>query len=97
VKRATVHTPEHEELVLLLHDLRLKSGLTQAEAAAALERPQTYVSAVEVGRRGIDLVQVREFCRIYGVTFPTFATLYESYLDRRESQKRPPRLTRRSS
>lgn len=82
---------------MLLHDLRLKSGLTQVEAAAALERPQTYVSAVEVGRRGIDLVQVREFCRIYGVTFPNFALLYEAYLARRESQKRPPRLSRKSS
>ena len=95
MKRATVHTPEHEELVLLLHDLRLEAGLTQAEAAEALGRPQTYVSAVEVGRRGVDLVQIREFCLVYGITFPKFAKRYEDYLTQRQSRKRPPRLARK--
>lgn len=97
MKRATVHTPEHEELVLLLHDLRLEAGLTQAEAAAALGRPQTYVSAVEVGRRGVDLVQIREFCGIYGLAFPVFAQRYEDYLSRRESKRRPPRGGRKAA
>ena len=96
MKRATVHGPEHRELVLLLHDLRLKAGLSQVEAAAALNRPQTYVSAVEVGRRGVDLVQIREFCRLYGLTFPEFAVLFEDRLAAGESSRRPPRRPRKA-
>lgn len=96
MKRASIHTPEHSELVLLLKDLRLKAGLSQAEVAEALERPQTYVSAIEVGQRGVDLVQVRELCRLYGVDFIAFAKLFEERLKSRESERRPPRRRRRS-
>lgn len=96
MKRASIHTPEHAELVLLLQDLRLKAELSQADVAEALQRPQTYISAVEVGRRGVDLVQVRELCRIYGITFPAFAELFEERISAKESERRPPRRRRRS-
>lgn len=96
MKRKTVHSPEHLELTTLLFDLRRRANLTQTEAAAALGRPQTYISAVEVGRRNLDLVQVREFCVLYGVTFPRFAVLFEQRLKAMESHRRPPRLTRKS-
>lgn len=94
MKRASIYAPEHKELVTLLHDLRLEAGLSQAEVAVALDRPQTYVSAVEVGRRGVDLIQVREFCTLYGVAFPKFAVLFEERLAAQESKRRPPRRRR---
>lgn len=96
MKRTSIHSPEHAELVLLLKDLRLRSGLSQAEVAEALDRPQTYVSAIEVGQRGIDLLQVREMCGLYGLAFPKFAELFEARLNSQESAKRPPRRRRRS-
>ena len=94
MKRASIYAPEHRELVTLLHDLRLKAGLSQAEVATTLDRPQTYVSAVEVGRRGLDLIQIREFCALYGVPFPKFAVLFEERLTAQESKRRPPRRSR---
>jgi transcriptional regulator with XRE-family HTH domain len=97
MKRATIYTPEHAELVLLLKDLRLKAGLSQAEVAETLERPQTYVSAVEVGQRGVDLLQVRELSAIYGMSLPAFVELFEERLKTQESERRPPRRRRRSS
>lgn len=95
MKRKGIHSAEHRELVTLLFDLRREIDLTQAEAAEALGRPQTYVSAVEVGRRGVDLVQVREFCAVYDVSFPKFAERYEKRLKAATSQERPPRLSTR--
>lgn len=96
MKHASIHTAEHAELVLLLKDLRLKAGLSQVEVAEALDRPQTYVSAIEVGQRGIDLLQVRELCELYGLGFPKFAELFEARLKSKESTKRPPRRRRKS-
>ncbi|GAB2577798.1 helix-turn-helix transcriptional regulator [Dyella jejuensis] len=95
MKRKSIHSLEHKELVTLLFDFRRQADMTQAEAAEALGRPQTYVSAVEVGRRGIDLVQVREFCAVYDVSFPKFAEHYEKRLKAATSQERPPRLSTR--
>ncbi len=77
MKRASIYTAEHGALVSLLRELRLEAGLSQAEVATRLGRPQTYVSAVEVGERGLDLLQVRELAAVYGLEFPTFAAALE--------------------
>ncbi|GLQ98777.1 helix-turn-helix domain-containing protein [Dyella mobilis] len=95
MKRKGIHSPEHRELVALLFDLRRKRDLTQSEAAEALGRGQTYVSAVEVGRRGIDLLQIREFCAVYDTGFVEFAEQFEKRLKAATSKDRPPRLSPR--
>src|SRR5579871_5834324 len=95
MKRKGIHSAEHRELVTLLFDLRRKADMTQMQVAQALGRPQTYISALEVGRRGIDLMQVRELCEVYGVSFPRFADHYERRLKAAVSQQRPPRLSSR--
>lgn len=92
MKRASLYSPEHAALVELLRDLRLENGLSQTEAANALDRPQTYVSAVEVGQRGVDLLQVRELCAVYGTTLPKFAVELERRIQGRPY--RPPRRPR---
>lgn len=92
MKGASLHSAEHKVLIELLKDLRLESGLSQTAAAEAIKRPQTYVSAVEIGERGLDLLQVRELAEAYGVPFMTFMTLLERRLKRRTY--RPPRLVR---
>ena len=95
MKRKGIHSAEHRELVTLLFDLRRKADLTQAQAATALGRPQTYISALEVGRRGVDLLQIRELCAVYGVSFLQFAERYEKRLKAATSAERPPRLSTR--
>lgn len=80
MRRASIHTPEHALLVALLRDRRLEAGLTQQEAAARLGRPQSYVSSIETGDRGLDLFQVRELAALYGVDFLTFAAELEQRL-----------------
>lgn len=92
MKRTSLHTPEYAAVVALLRDLRLEAGLSQAEAAEKVDRPQTWLSALEVGGRGLDLVHVRELAAVYGVDFPTFASRLEERL--KEQPYRPPRRRR---
>ena len=80
MRRASIHTPEHALLVALLRDRRLEAGLTQQEAAARLGRPQSYVSSIETGDRGLDLFQVRELAALYGGDFLAFAAELEARL-----------------
>jgi transcriptional regulator with XRE-family HTH domain len=58
-----------------LRAARLNSGLKQTEIAEALGKTQTYVSKAEAGERRIDVVELQEFAKIYGVplTFFQFA------------------------
>jgi len=95
MKHSSLYSHEHQVLVLLLRDLRLEAGLSQVDVATAIGRPQAHVSAIEVGRRGLDLLQVREFAELYGVNLVRFATLFEERL--RAMPYRPPRRARKDA
>jgi transcriptional regulator with XRE-family HTH domain len=62
----------------MLLDARVAAGLTQLEAATELGLAQTFISKIEVSERKIELVVVRDLCRIYGVDFLDFVTAFES-------------------
>lgn len=55
------HTPEHTVLMNVLIRAREKCGLTQAEVAKALGKPQSFIAKIEVGERRLDVL---EFCAI---------------------------------
>lgn len=48
-----------------LREARRVAGLTQAEVAAKLRRPQSFVSKCESGERRVDVVELTEFARLY--------------------------------
>jgi transcriptional regulator with XRE-family HTH domain len=92
MKRTSLHTPEYAALVALLRDLRLEAGLSQAETAEKVDRPQTWLSALEVGGRGLDILHVRELVAVYGLDFPDFAMRLEATI--KAQPYRPPRRRR---
>lgn len=53
----SLRTNRHRVLCELLVEARNKAGLIQAELARQLGKPQSYVSKIEIGERGIDLVE----------------------------------------
>lgn len=55
---------EYEAFRRMLIEARHKSGLTQAELAEAIGRPQSFVSKYETGERRLDVV---EFVRITSI------------------------------
>ena len=54
----SVFTDDYKLFLRLLVDARKRAGLTQAELARALARPQSYVSKFERGERRIDVVEL---------------------------------------
>ena len=53
----SIHSPEHQKLRELLIAARKKAGLTQAEVAERLGRPQSFVAKYEGGERRLDVVE----------------------------------------
>ena len=62
---STAHSPEYQYLLARLREARLAAGLTQAEAAEALKRPQSFVSKCESGERRIDAIELYWFAHLY--------------------------------
>lgn len=56
----SVFTPRYARLRELLVDARAQAGLTQADLAGRLGRPQSYVSKYERGERRLDVVEFLE-------------------------------------
>ncbi len=49
-----------------LKEARRRAGLTQAEVAATLHKPQSFVSKCESGERRIDVIELEDFAKLYG-------------------------------
>jgi transcriptional regulator with XRE-family HTH domain len=63
----TIHSREYQALIALLRDAREGSGLSQADLAHRLGRPQSWVSKVEIGERRLDLEELRQVCEALDV------------------------------
>ena len=50
----------------MLIDARLQAGLKQADVAAQLGKPQSYVSKIERGERGMDVIEFLEIAQAIG-------------------------------
>ena len=72
--RATVarRSSEYARFLRRLRLARERAGLSQAEAARRLGKRQAYVWKSEVGERRVDVIEVKEFARIYGVPIMFF-------------------------
>lgn len=66
----TIYRPEHTALLNLLRKHRKAAGLTQVDCSKALNRPQSFMSDVENGTRRLDIVQLRDLCKVLGVSLP---------------------------
>jgi transcriptional regulator with XRE-family HTH domain len=72
-------SPE-ERLLKLLRTVRGEAGLTQNEVAQALGQPQSFVSKFESGERRLDVLELREVCRVLGLTLGDFVKRLEQEL-----------------
>jgi transcriptional regulator with XRE-family HTH domain len=55
-----------------LKEARQLAGFTQANAAATLKRPQSFVSKCESGERRIDVIELDDFAKLYGKAIQFF-------------------------
>ena len=56
----SIFTRRYGRLRLLLVEARRSAGLSQAELAAKLRRPQSFVSKYERGERRVDVIEFLE-------------------------------------
>lgn len=63
--KKTIYSDEHRRLVGRLKKARIAVGLDQTETARLLGKTQSYISKIESGQRRIDMVQLKEFARLY--------------------------------
>lgn len=63
----------YEVFLRRLRKAREQANLTQAQVAARLGKPQSFVSKVETGERRLDFLEVAELAAIYRVPVDFFA------------------------
>jgi transcriptional regulator with XRE-family HTH domain len=63
----TQHTTAYKKLTAALRKARENAELTQADVAGRLGLYASFVSKVEAGERRIDVIELAQFCKVYGV------------------------------
>ena len=61
------HSREYESFRALLVEARKKAGLSQAQLARKLSRPQSFVSKFERGERRLDVVEFKAIAEALNV------------------------------
>ncbi|MBF1032406.1 MAG: helix-turn-helix transcriptional regulator [Candidatus Nanosynbacter sp.] len=61
----SVYNDDYKKLIERLKQARLDAGLSQQVVADELNKPQSYVSKVESGDRRLDIIEVKEFAKLY--------------------------------
>lgn len=65
VMSTSVYNDDYKKLIERLRQARLDAGLSQQVVADELNKPQSYVSKVESGDRRLDIIEVKEFAKLY--------------------------------
>jgi transcriptional regulator with XRE-family HTH domain len=63
----------YQQFLSRLREARRQAGLTQAEVAQKLGKPQSFVSKCESGERRVDVVELLAFSSIYRVDLAFFS------------------------
>ena len=56
---------QHEQLAMALTRARRHCGLTQAEAASALGKTQSFLSRIENGTRRLEVIELLRLCEVF--------------------------------
>ena len=68
----TIHTDEYKKIANKLKKVRLSSGFTQLEVSRKLNKPQSYISKVENGEQRIDILELKNFAKLYKTSIDYF-------------------------
>lgn len=66
-KKKSLFSPRYDEFLKLLREARIAAGLSQRGAAKKLNRTQSFISKSESGERRVDVIELVDFLRAYGV------------------------------
>ena len=72
--KKTRYTRKYAQVLTALRQHRKQAGLTQKEVAKKFDSHASFISKIESGERRIDVVELAEFCKIYGVSLSEFVS-----------------------
>jgi len=72
------YSPSQEKVQKILREMRLETGMRQADLATLLDQPQSFVSKYEAGERILDFLEMRQVCAAMGFTMLEFINRFES-------------------
>lgn len=62
----SIHQHPYGAAVRLLIDIRKSKQITQSELAARLQKPQSYISKIELSERRVDIIELIDILRALG-------------------------------
>ncbi|RZG89698.1 XRE family transcriptional regulator [Acinetobacter pittii] len=74
----SIHDPRYQDLIKKLIDLRESKNVTQVELARRLNKPQSYVSKIEILERRIDVIELCDWLNSIDVKITEFITQLDS-------------------
>ena len=69
---SNIYSNEYKEIIKRLRSARIEVGLTQAQVAKELGKPQSYISKSEAGERRLDITELNKFARLYKMNINIF-------------------------
>jgi transcriptional regulator with XRE-family HTH domain len=77
----SIWSREQAVLAGLLREMREEAGLSQVRVAELLDEPQPFVSRYESGERRLDLVELRQICRVLGIALGDLVRRFEGRVE----------------
>jgi len=75
--RSGVKARRRKVLLGLLRDARREAGMRQADVAAKMGKPQSFVSNYESGERRLDLLELQTLCEVLGIKLVDFVKRFQ--------------------
>jgi transcriptional regulator with XRE-family HTH domain len=82
----SIHSAQYAAFLRVFRQARKRAGLTQVQLAKRLGETQSFISKCERGERRIDVVELRHFCRAFGVPLSQLVAAFEKALATRRSR-----------
>jgi transcriptional regulator with XRE-family HTH domain len=89
------YSPRYGRFRALLRKIREEAGLNQMGLAEKLQKPQTFVSKIELGERRIDFLETVDFCIACGVSPAAFIERLEKKTPSPQAPQRQKRASPR--
>ncbi len=65
-------SPAYGRLREKLRAARIQAGLTQGQVGHLVGKPQSFISKIESGERGVGFIEIQVFARVYGKPLSCF-------------------------
>ncbi|OJU92977.1 MAG: transcriptional regulator [Acinetobacter sp. 38-8] len=73
----SIHDPRYQDLIKKLIELRESKHVTQVELAHRLNKPQSYVSKIEILERRIDVIELIDWLEVMNTNIKDFLNFYD--------------------